>query len=330
MSLGAAGLRFVLFALGAIALTVFIGAQILGVTTGATYPLHAVFADASGLRQGDPVRLAGVPVGSVSAVEVDRGRARVSVAVDREVTLPSDTLMAVSWLDLTGRRQLDLHPGEAEDVLVAGDELVRTRAATDLGQLTADLGPLVRVLDPDRLNELLTSVDRVLAASGDDLVALTDDVAGLLDTVGRREATLDQMIRDYSAVTATLAEREQQVRRVVDDLVTVTEAFDGTDELLGRTVEDTAAVLAALDDFLARNGDELGALVDDLAVLVSTASARADELEDGLQQLPDALAALYGVVSHGDHVRVDAVCAAFEEPPGPCVLSRDPVPGRQP
>lgn len=327
MTVRAAGLRFLLFAVGAVALTVFIAAQILGLSTADRMPLHAVLADASGLRQGDVVRLAGVPVGQVSAIGVERGQARVTVSVDRTLALPDDTLLAVSWVDLTGRRQVDLHPGESEDVLAAGDELTRTRPAADLGQLTAELGPLVQVLDPDRLNDLLGSVDRVLTASTDDVVALSRDLATLLETVGARDQLLDEMITDYGTVATTLAEREQQIRRVVDDLVTVTEAFAGTEDVLGPSIDDASAVLAALDDFLARNADDLGSLVEDLAVLVDTASSRADELGTGLQELPDALEALFGVLRHGDYLRVDAVCASPTEPSDPCLFSRDPVPG---
>lgn len=326
MSLRAAGLRFLLFAAGAVALTVFIGAQILGLSTTDRVPLHAVLADASGLRQGDQVRLAGVPVGQVTDLAVEGGRARLTVSVDRTVALPRDTLLAVSWVDLTGRRQVDLHPGEDDEVLAAGDEIARTRAAPDLGALTSDLGPLVRVLDPERLNELLGSVDQVLAASTDDLVTLTGDLAALLETVGSRDQVLDEMIGDYGTVVDTLAEREQQIRRVVDDLVAVSDAVAGTEEVLGPTIDDASAVLAALDDFLADNTSDLGRLVDDLAVLVGTASDRADELGTGLQELPDALEALFGVLRHGDYIRVDAVCASPSEPPDPCLLSRDPVP----
>ncbi len=326
MSLRAAGVRFLLFAATATALTVFIAAQIVGLSTTDRMPLHAVLADASGLRQGDLVRLAGVPVGQVSAVGVEAGQARLTVSVDRTLALPADTLLAVSWVDLTGRRQVDLHPGESGDLLAAGDEFARTRPAADLGQLTAELGPLVQVLDPERLNELLGSVDQVLAASTDDLVALSDDLAALLETVGSRDQLLDEMITDYGAVATTLAEREQQIRRVVDDLVAVTEAFAGSEDVLGPTIDDASAVLAALDDFLADNTDDLGRLVDDLGVLVETASSRADELGTGLEELPDALRALFGVLRHGDYLRIDTVCASPTEPPDPCLLSRDPVP----
>ena len=326
MSLRAAGARFALFAVAATALTVFIAAQILGLSTTDRMPLHAVLADASGIRQGDPVRLAGVPVGQVSAVGVEAGQARLTVSVDRTLELPTDTLLAVSWVDLTGRRQVDLHPGGSRDVLGPGDELTRTRPAADLGQLTAELGPLVQVLDPDRLNELLASVDQVLTASTDDLVALTGDLAALLEAVGSRDQVIDEMITDYGTVATTLAEREQQVRRVVDDLVAVTEAFGGTEDVLGPTIDDASAILAALDDFLADNTDDLGRLVDDLAVLVATASSRADELGTGLEELPDALEALFGVLRHGNYLRIDTVCASPTEPPDPCLLSRDPVP----
>lgn len=311
------GLRFLAFALLSGGLALFVAAQIIGFSTTPRVPHEAVFADASGVQTGDLVRLAGVPVGAVTGVTVEDGSAVVAVEVDRSVALPTDTVLAVSWRDLTGARQLDLLPGEADTTLAPGDVIERTRPAVDLSQLTNRLGPLARALDPEQLNQLLTSVDAILAEDVDTVTQLTADTSALLQAVASRRDRIDGMITDYGTVAATLAEREQQMRRIVDDLVKVAEAFGGSEQVLGPAIDDASGLLASLDDFLDANAERSGQLVEELSILTETATGRIDELESGLRRLPSALTSLYGAVRHGDMIRVDAVCAALTEPPCP-------------
>src|SRR5512139_4326308 len=83
--------RFVLFALLTGALTVAIGAQILGTGLKDRYRLTATFDDVTGLLTGDLVKVAGAPVGRVDKIEIRHGRALVTMSVDREVRLPADS-----------------------------------------------------------------------------------------------------------------------------------------------------------------------------------------------------------------------------------------------
>ena len=315
------GLRFVVFALLSGGLAVVLAVQIVGLSFEPRIALTATLADATGVRVGDRVRVAGVPVGAVTEVGVDEGRARLRIEVADDLALPTDTRLVVRWLDLTGRRQVDLEPGTADATLADGDHVERTRSAPDLSQLATQLGPLARALDPEQLNELLASVDQVLQGRTDDLVGMTEDVGALLETLASRDQTIDQMITDYGAVASTLAEREQQIRTVVDNLVALTDTFGGTEETIGPALADAADLTDRLATFLDANGEDTGALLADLADVVEVATGRIDDLEQGLADLPDALEALYGVLRHGDYIRVDAVCISVAEPPCPALRS---------
>ena len=46
-----------------------------------TYEINAVFTDATGILNGDPVKIAGVPVGKVTSFQVDEGRAIVTMQI---------------------------------------------------------------------------------------------------------------------------------------------------------------------------------------------------------------------------------------------------------
>jgi hypothetical protein len=52
------------------------------------YPLVVQLADAGGLQQGDRVRVAGVPVGTVRHVSLRDGAVVAEISVDRDLSLP--------------------------------------------------------------------------------------------------------------------------------------------------------------------------------------------------------------------------------------------------
>src|SRR6476660_7977354 len=67
-----------------------------------TYTLTATFDSADGLLRDDNVKVAGVVVGKVTDVEIDQGKAKVSVSVKDSVKVPTDSTVAIRWRNLIG------------------------------------------------------------------------------------------------------------------------------------------------------------------------------------------------------------------------------------
>ena len=79
---------------------------------GSSRQYRAEFTDATGVNKGDDVRVAGVPVGTVSKVEiVDRTRALVTFDVDTETSVKDELEALVALRSVRGvrlRGDLDL------------------------------------------------------------------------------------------------------------------------------------------------------------------------------------------------------------------------------
>src|SRR3546814_18016418 len=119
------------------------------------------------MYDGDDVKLAGLTVGEVTAVDVVDGRARVRFEVDEEVRLPTDTTVAVRWRNLVGQRFLGLEPGTADAMLADGDEADRAADVVDLGQLVHQLVPLTRRVSPDPVTQILHSPPPAISGTAD-------------------------------------------------------------------------------------------------------------------------------------------------------------------
>lgn len=139
------------FAVVAAAAVFFLFAMTNGRETASgsdTYDVTARFNNVAGLNRGSDVRLAGVKIGVVQAIEADfeRAEAVLRLSVDSALDLPDDTDARISTEGLLGGSFVSLEPGGGYD-LIAKDgtgEIVYTRGSVDLltlvGSFASSLG----------------------------------------------------------------------------------------------------------------------------------------------------------------------------------------------
>lgn len=99
-----------------------------------TYELSARFTNASGLKVGSSVRIAGVMVGEVNRVSLNHDDmvAIVSFRVPTTLPLDDDTVAAIKSTGLIGERYVALKPGASGMPLENGALIVDTEASVDI------------------------------------------------------------------------------------------------------------------------------------------------------------------------------------------------------
>lgn len=104
---------------------------------GNYYSLKASFQSVSGLKTGAQVEIAGVQVGQVDSISLDRIEqvAIVKMKIDREVVLTDDVIASVKTSGLIGDKYINLAPGGSEEILNSGDTITETESALDLEEL---------------------------------------------------------------------------------------------------------------------------------------------------------------------------------------------------
>jgi phospholipid/cholesterol/gamma-HCH transport system substrate-binding protein len=144
--------------------------------TGSTNGYSAVFADASRLKTGDTVRIAGIRVGTVRDVALQSDKnVIVDFDADRNIVLTTGTKAAVRYLNLVGDRYLELVDGPGSTrVMPAGAQIPkdRTAPALDLDLLLGGLKPVIQGLNPEDVNALSASLIQVLQGEGGTLESL--------------------------------------------------------------------------------------------------------------------------------------------------------------
>jgi phospholipid/cholesterol/gamma-HCH transport system substrate-binding protein len=103
--------------------------------------LIANFDEIGGLKPRAQVVIAGVKVGQVRSITLDRDyRARVDLDVDAGLKLPVDTTASIMTSGLLGDRYVSLQLGGEQDLLKPGDKITFTESAVVLERV---LGKLV-------------------------------------------------------------------------------------------------------------------------------------------------------------------------------------------
>ncbi|PWE17318.1 outer membrane lipid asymmetry maintenance protein MlaD [Marinicauda salina] len=104
------------------------------------YQLTARFNTIGDLARGAEVRVAGVPVGAVSAIELDAQTyfARTALTIRSDVEIPADSTAKIATSGLLGGAYVEIEPGGDAEMLAAGEEIRFTQGAVDLMDLIGE------------------------------------------------------------------------------------------------------------------------------------------------------------------------------------------------
>jgi phospholipid/cholesterol/gamma-HCH transport system substrate-binding protein len=101
------------------------------------YRIYAYFTSVSGLKKGARVEMAGVEIGSVSSISIDKERmlAKVELSIDKNIGLSEDIIASVKTSGIIGQKYIDILPGGSDTMLEPGDEVVNTESSLDIESL---------------------------------------------------------------------------------------------------------------------------------------------------------------------------------------------------
>ncbi len=132
------------FMLAGIVALLFLALQVSGLTPKASedsYILYANFNDAGGLTPRAKVSMAGVTIGQIEEITLNREtfQARVAIAVDASVdNIPADSAAVIRTSGLLGEQYIDVSVGGDMASLADGDTFYTTQSAMNLERLISN------------------------------------------------------------------------------------------------------------------------------------------------------------------------------------------------
>ncbi len=256
----------------------------------------AEFSNASGLKDGQFVRASGVEVGKVKKVRlIDAGRrAQVDFDVDRAIPLYQSTTAQIRYLNLFADRYLELTRGEGEGadrVLPPGGfiPLSRTSPALDLDALIGGFKPLLRALDPDKVNTIASAIISVFQGQGGTINDILDQTAQVTAHIAERDQAIGEVIKNLNVVLDTTVRHRKEFDQTVVNFERLISGLANHADPLAAGTADISNAAGTVAELLADNRALLHKEINYLQALQQPLVDHRDQLSDLIHKTPTAL-----------------------------------------
>jgi phospholipid/cholesterol/gamma-HCH transport system substrate-binding protein len=265
----------------------------------------AVFTNVSGLKGGNFVRIAGVEVGKVSDMTLQKdGTVTVKFAIDKDLTLTEGTKVAVRYENLIGDRYLSLEDGPGPvRKLPAGATipLTRTSPALDVDALIGGFRPLFRALDPDQVNALSGALLKVFQGQGGTIASVLAQTSALTTTLAGRDQLIGDVITNLNTVLGTFAARDDQFSSGLDKLSQLAQGLADRKTDIATGVAFVNAAAGSVADLLTVARQPIRDTVQQTDRFAGQVEADHAFVDDLVKTLPDAYQVLARNGLYGDY-----------------------------
>jgi phospholipid/cholesterol/gamma-HCH transport system substrate-binding protein len=282
-----------------------------------TYTMEGTFTQASGLRTGDDVKVAGVKVGRVTHVRADHkeGLVHVEWVVNHGVEIHDqakadialETLLGAKYIKITdaanGDRVYEDLPRDRRIIPheeCGADGLCQQRTSTpeDVFDIAREATDRINATQNDKLNELIQQLVGITAGKHATVTDLVNGIRDVSGAISERDAKLADLLDKADQVSANLAGKDQQLVRLIDASKTLLDFLVARRAELASTLGETSDAVVGLSRVISANQASLDQILDDLAPTLQTVKGNLPELN---RALAIAGPAFYGQSLAGTH-----------------------------
>ncbi|MDT5078489.1 MAG: phospholipid/cholesterol/gamma-HCH transport system substrate-binding protein [Mycobacterium sp.] len=269
---------------------------------------HANFAEASRLKAGQDVRIAGVPVGSVKKVKLNPDNSvDVMFDVNERYQLYTSTRAVVRYQNLVGDRYLEITSGPGElRKLPAGATIVRanTQPALDLDALLGGLKPVLKGLDGKKVNEVSNAVIELLQGQGGALNNLLTSTGAFTTDLAARDQLIGDVINNLNTVLGTVDDKGAQFNASVDQLQQlITGLAEHRDPIAG-AIPPLASATNDLTELLQTSRRPVQGVIENLRPFVQRLDERKADVNKVIEPLAENYLRLNALGAYGSFFNI--------------------------
>lgn len=255
-----------------------------------TYRVYALFDDAQGLVAQSRVVVAGIPIGSISSIRLSGGRARVDIAVRRDVELYRDATVALRQASLLGDRLLVISPGTRGRPRIPDGGRINVLAdGSDMRSIMQTVGEIAQ-----SVRAVTAQLERSFGTdeAGDQMRGILRNLSAAVERVNLTiQANADVISHTLANLDAITTDAGPRLRNILGNVQLVT--------------SDAAEILHGGRPDLERGIGE----IDDTIASIHTAADQLDLVLGDIRQVTDRTARGEGTVGRltSDETLIDEV-----------------------
>lgn len=247
---------------------------------------QALFTEAGGLSVGNDVRLSGMRVGAVTAVSLDKGKAKVTFTLPSAITLGADTTAHIRTGTLLGERILTLE--SAGSARLRPSEVIpvsRTSSPYSLTEAVSDLTTNTAGTDTAGINQALDTLASTIDQIAPRLGPAFDGVSRLSRSLNDRNETLRALLDSASSVSGVLADRSQQLNTLILSANDLIGMLDDRRQAIVSLLASVSALSRELSGLVADNEQTLAPTLQKLNSVTAMLEKNRDNIAKALPGL---------------------------------------------
>jgi phospholipid/cholesterol/gamma-HCH transport system substrate-binding protein len=270
----------------------------------AGHTLIAYFSSAVGLYPGDDVRVVGVPVGKIDAIEPRASDVKVTMTVQDGVKVPADAKAIIVAPNLVAARFIQLTPPYTSGPVMADGAqigLVRTGVPVEwdevkqqLTQLSAQLGPKQGSMQGP-LSAFVNQAADTFDGNGDSFREALRELSQTAGRLGDSRSDLFGTVRNLQVLINALSNSNQQIVQFTNHVASVSQVLADSSADLDNTLGTLTQALKDVRGFLNENNEALIGQIGKLTDFTNILTDHSDDIEQILHVTPNGLANFYNI-----------------------------------
>jgi len=267
--------------------------------------ITAFFTSTTGIYPGDQVRVAGVRVGKIISIKPEGTRARVTLAVNRDVPIPADAKAVIVAQNLVSARYVQLAPAyqSSGPTLPDGATIPLDRTAVpvewdalkdQLMRLATDLGPNSHMSTPS-VAKFIDTAATAIDGNGDKLRQALSQLSALGRTLSEGSGDIVEIVKNLQAFVTALRDSKEQIVQFQGRLATLSSVVAANRSTLDAALTDLSVAVGDVRRFVAGTRDATAEQVQRLVNVSQNLADHHDDVEQLLHVAPNAISNFYNI-----------------------------------
>jgi len=274
----------------------------ISVVSFGTRSYTAMLAQTAGLREGEDVQVAGVPVGEVTGIELAGDQVKVTFNADHDVHLGQETTASVKVATLLGTHYLQLDPRGSGDLTDGTIPIGQTSVPYNLQDVLDEGTSRLEELDADKLAAALTAMSTSIEGSGDDLGAALTGVSRLSTMITDRSGQTTALLRAARSVTEQLSSSSDDILGLMRQTNLVLAEVTARREAIHRLLVESTRLSNNLVSIVEATRADLRPALRDFEAALATLKAQDRQLKHVLEVMAPAVRYLTNATGQGPWV----------------------------
>lgn len=294
-------LRYLAVAILAIALT---GGALQVWPKATSRTLVAYFSSAVGIYPGDDVRVVGVPVGRIEAIEPQPDSVKITMRVNNDVQVPADVRAVIMAPNLVSARFVQLTPAYTEGPTLEDGAVLdtdRTAVPVEWDQVKEELTKLSTQLGPGGqdvqgpLSAFVNQPADTFDGNGDSFRSALRELAQTAGRLGDSRTDLFGTVKNLQILIDALSNSNEQIVQFSGHLASVSQVLAESSTNLDGTLATLNQALNDVREFLDERNSTLIESVEKITDLSSLLTSHSDDIEQLLHVAPNGLSNFYNI-----------------------------------